>query len=194
MLYLLTVLISAIYGGYTAALLAAVLSALAYNFFFIEPVHTFTIASPHEVFGLLIFIVAALIAGGLASRLSDQATSASYRAASTQSLYDFSRKLSGTVNADDVIWAAVTQVQATLKRDVVCALAVRRRAVAGAAWPPDTDLDVTDMTAARWAIDKKRTGRQRHRHAAQQRIPVPSARRADGVGSGHRLSPGQGAS
>ena len=65
--------LSAVYAGYVAALLAAILSALAYNFFFIEPVHTFTIASPHEVFGLFIFLVAALIAGGLASRLRDQA-------------------------------------------------------------------------------------------------------------------------
>ena len=154
LLYLLTVLISAIYGGYTAALLAAVLSAFAYNFFFIEPLYTFTIASPHEVFGLLVFIVAAFVAGGLASRLSDQATSASYRAASTQSLYDFSRKLSGTINVDDVIWAAVTQVQATLKRDVVVLSPSGGDLVLAAAWPPDTDLDVTDMTAARWAMDK----------------------------------------
>ncbi len=52
LLYLLAVLVSAVYAGYLAALLAAVLSALAYNFFFIPPVSTFTIASPHEVFGL----------------------------------------------------------------------------------------------------------------------------------------------
>ena len=58
-----------VYGGYPAALAAAVLSAFAYNFFFIEPVDTFTIAAPHEVFGLLIYVVAALIAGGLASRM-----------------------------------------------------------------------------------------------------------------------------
>ena len=119
LLYLLTVLVSAIYAGYAAALLAAVLSALAYNFFFIDPLHTFTIASPHEVFGLLIFVAAALLAGGLASRLSEQASAASRRAASTQSLYDFSRKLSGTVDAEDVIWAAVSQLQMSLKRDVV---------------------------------------------------------------------------
>ena len=35
---------------------AAVFSALAYNFFFIHPVSTFTIAEPHEVFALFIFL------------------------------------------------------------------------------------------------------------------------------------------
>ncbi len=45
LLYLLAVLVSAVYAGYFAALLAAVLSALAYNFIFIPPVSSFTIAS-----------------------------------------------------------------------------------------------------------------------------------------------------
>ena len=40
LIYLLAVLVAAVYGGYTAALAAAALSALAYNFFFIDPVHT----------------------------------------------------------------------------------------------------------------------------------------------------------
>ncbi|TIL44612.1 sensor histidine kinase KdpD [Mesorhizobium sp.] len=154
LLYLLAVLVSAIYAGYVAALLAAVLSALAYNFFFIEPLYTFTIASPHEVFGLIVFVIAAFISGGLASRLSQQATTASSRAASTQALYSFSRKLSGTVNADDVVWTAVSQMQASLRRDVVMLSAASGELTVETAWPPDTELDVTDMMAARWAMEK----------------------------------------
>ncbi|MCX7303484.1 MAG: sensor histidine kinase KdpD [Hyphomicrobiales bacterium] len=154
LLYLLAVLLSAVYAGYVAALLAAILSGLAYNFFFIPPFHTFTIASPHEVFGLFIFIVAALIAGGLASRLSDQAATAGRRAASTQALYDFSRKLSGTVNYEDVVWAAVAQLRASLRRDVMLLSATAGDLALAGAWPPDNELDVTDMMAARWAMEK----------------------------------------
>ncbi len=154
LLYLLAVLLSAVYAGYVAALLAAILSGLAYNFFFIPPLHTFTIASPHEVFGLLIFVITALIAGGLASRLSDQAATASRRAASTQALYDFSRKLSGTVNSEDVVWAAVAQLRASLRRDVMLLSAEGGELSVAGAWPPDTELDVADMMAARWAMEK----------------------------------------
>lgn len=154
LLYLLAVLLSAVYAGYVAALLAAIASGLAYNFFFIPPLHTFTIASPHEVFGLLIFVITALIAGGLASRLSDQAATASRRAASTQALYDFSRKLSGTVNSEDVVWAAVAQLRASLRRDVMLLSADGGELSVAGAWPPDTELDVADMMAARWAMEK----------------------------------------
>ncbi|HEY6630710.1 MAG TPA: sensor histidine kinase KdpD [Rhizobiaceae bacterium] len=154
MLYLLAVLISAVYAGYFSALFAAVLSAFAYNFIFIPPISSFTIASPHEVFGLIVFVIAALIAGGLASRLSEQAATASRRAASTQALYNFSRKLSGTAKVDDVIWAAVAQMQASLRRDIVLLSANGGELGLAAAWPPDTELDVSDMMAARWAMEK----------------------------------------
>ncbi|MCA1369284.1 sensor histidine kinase KdpD [Bradyrhizobium sp. BRP14] len=155
LLYLLAVLASAIYAGYVGALAAALFSVLAYNFFFIEPVGTFTVAEPHEVFALFVFLAAAALAGGLASRIREQAKTAAGRAAATQALYDFSRKLSATVNAEDVLWAAVSQIQSTLRRNAVLLLPEDGEIVLGAAWPPDTELGVTDMTAARWAFEKK---------------------------------------
>ena len=154
-IYLLAVLAAAVFGGYSAALAAALLSAVAYNFFFIAPVETFTIASPHEVVGLLIYVLTALIAGGLTSRIAEQMSVARARAVSTQSLYDFSRKLSGAATADEVVWAAVSQVRGILRRSIVFLLPSDGELSLSAAWPPDTELDVADMTAARWAFEKQ---------------------------------------
>ena len=117
--------------------------------------------------------MAALIAGGLASRISEQAKAARARAGSTQSLYDFSRKLSGAVSADDVVWAAVTQMQGALRRNIIFLLAQSGELAVAAAWPPDTELGVVDTTAARWAFEKKETCRRCHRHLAEQRVPIP---------------------
>lgn len=155
LLFLLAVLVSAIYAGYLSAFLSAVISALAYNFFFIDPLETFTIAAPHEVFALFVFFVAAILAGGLASRILDQARGARRRATAIQALYDFSRKLSGTASGDDVTWAAVTQMQASLQRDSALLLPAGGDLKLAAAWPPDAELGVTDMTAARWALEKR---------------------------------------
>jgi two-component system sensor histidine kinase KdpD len=155
LLFLLGVLGSAISAGYISALVAVLLSALAYNFFFIEPLHTFTIAAPHEVFALVVFLAVALVTGSFASRISDQADVARVRATALQQLYDFSRKLSGTERADDVLWAAVTQLQASLRKSVVLLLPEKGDLTISAAWPPDTELDVSDLAAARWAHEKK---------------------------------------
>ncbi len=155
LLFLLAVLGASVVGGYASAFLAAILSALAYNFFFIDPRHTFTIAAPHEVFALFVFLAVAIIAGGLASRIREQAEVARIRAAALQSLYDFSRKLASTAKGEDAIWLAVSQLQASLKRKVVLLVPRKGDLAVTAAWPPDTELDVTDMTAARWTHDKR---------------------------------------
>ncbi len=155
LLFLLAVLGASVVGGYAAAFLAAALSALAYNFFFIDPIHTFTIAAPHEVFALFIFLAVAMIAGGFASRIREQAEVARYRATALQSLYDFSRKLASTAKGEDAIWLAVSQLQASRKRRVVLLLPRKGDLAVAAAWPPDTELDVTDLTAARWTHDKR---------------------------------------
>ncbi|KQV43806.1 MULTISPECIES: sensor histidine kinase KdpD [unclassified Rhizobium] len=155
LLFLLAVLGAAVASGYLSALLAVVLSALCYNFFFIEPHYTFTIAAPHEVFALIVFLAVALFAGGFASRIREQAKIARIRASALQGLYDFSRKLSGTEKAEDAIWATVSQLQASLRRNVVLLVPRDGELTVAAAWPPDTELDVADLAAARWANDKQ---------------------------------------
>lgn len=155
LLYLLAVLVSATYAGYIAAIAAALFSGLAYNFFFIEPVGTFTIAEPHEVFAFFVFLVVATLVGSLASRIRQQAKAAQRRATAVQALYDYSRTLSGTVDVEDVLWAAVTQTQKMLRRNAVLLLPEDGDIALSVAWPPDTELGVTDMTAARWAFERK---------------------------------------
>ncbi len=155
LLFLLAVLGASVAGGYLSAFLAALLSTLAYNFFFIDPRHTFTIAAAHEVFALCIFLAVAIIAGGFASRIREQAEIARVRATALQSLYDFSRKLASTAKTDDAIWLTVSQLQTSLRRKVVLLTARNEELAVAAAWPPDTELDVTDLTAARWAQEKR---------------------------------------
>ncbi len=155
LLFLIAVLAAATYAGFAAALMAALLSALAYNFFFIPPLYTFTIASPHEVFALFIFVVAAILAGSLGSRIREQAKTARSRAAAMQALYDFARKLSGTADVDEVLWASVTQLHAGINRNIIFIRPNGDALETAAAWPPDTELGIAEIAAARWANTRK---------------------------------------
>ncbi|MVA20638.1 DUF4118 domain-containing protein [Agrobacterium vitis] len=157
MLFLLAVLVSALREGYVAAVLTSVLSALAYNFFFISPVFTLTIAAPHEVFAFVMFIAAALIAGGIAARIRAQGQIAARRATQTQILYDVSSKLAGTVDADGVVWTAVSQLNGIIKRPVALLSPQNGTLALRSCWPPDTELGVAEMAAARFALEKGET-------------------------------------
>lgn len=154
-IFLMGVLVAAIYGGLTSALLASALSTLAYNFLFIEPRYTLTVAEPYEVFALIAYLGAAILTGSLAARSREQAKAARSRAIAMQALYDFSRKLSGTANVEEVLWAAVTQLQSGLRKNVLLLLPVEGDLKTLAAWPPDTEPGVADLTAARWAHEKR---------------------------------------
>ncbi|MFO1115197.1 MAG: sensor histidine kinase KdpD [Beijerinckiaceae bacterium] len=154
MVFLAAVLFCAVRFGVRAAVIASFLSFLAYNFFFIPPVYTFTIAEPHELLALLVFLAVAVLTGSLAGRIRDQREGVVRNAAVTQSLYDFSRKISGAASADDVLWAAAAHLHGALGRQVVLLANADEEWSVQAAWPPDVQLDAAESSAARWAQQK----------------------------------------
>lgn len=72
LVFMLAVLLVAARTDTGPAMLAAVLSFLGYNFFFIEPRYTLYIEARHAVATVMLFLAAALVAGRLASRLAQQ--------------------------------------------------------------------------------------------------------------------------
>jgi len=82
--YLVAVLaISSIYGLWLG-LATSVVSALAFNFFFLPPLHTFTISSSGDWLALAAFALAALVTSQLAARERAEAEQATRRAAEAE--------------------------------------------------------------------------------------------------------------
>jgi two-component system, OmpR family, sensor histidine kinase KdpD len=152
MVFLMAVLFTAIIFGVWPAIYASILSFLAYNFFFIEPIYTFTVAKPYELFALLVFLVIAVMTSALAGRERDQARIAASRMRSTRRLYEFTRKLSALARLDDVAEGAAGEIYTTLGRPTIVLLAQDGDVVLRAAWPPEDRLDPATMTAARWSF------------------------------------------
>ena len=73
----------------------------------------------------------------------------------TQSLYDYSRKLSGASTPDDVLWAAAAHLHSTFGGRIVLLVAEGDELQIRAAWPPDAQLDPAALGAAHWAQQKK---------------------------------------
>ena len=150
LVFLTAVLVSAITYGLWPALFACLISVLAYNFFFLPPLYTFTIADPENVVALFFFLFAAVIASNLASRVREQALVASERAKMTEDLYLFSRKLAGVVTLDDILWATAHQIAQMLKVRVVILLPEGETIEVRAGYPPEDLLDDADLAAAKW--------------------------------------------
>ena len=150
---LVAVLASAVTFGLWPSLFAGLICALAYNFFFLPPLYTFTIADPENVITLLVFVLVAGLASNLTARVRTQAIVARQRAATTEDLYRFSRKLTGIATLDDLLWATAYQVAHMLHLHVVLLLPDGANLHVRAGYPPEDTLEEADLAAARWAFE-----------------------------------------
>ncbi|MGZ5896415.1 MAG: DUF4118 domain-containing protein, partial [Xanthobacteraceae bacterium] len=150
LVFLTAVLASAVTYGLWPALFASFVSVLAYNFFFLPPLYTFTIADPANVLALIVFAIIAVIASNLTGRVRLQALAAGQRAKMTEDLYLFSRKLAGVIQLDDLLWATAHQIAQMLKVRVVLLLPAGETIEVRAGFPPEDMIDEADLAAAKW--------------------------------------------
>lgn len=95
MLYLIGVLATATFYGSGPAIVASVSAFLAFNWFFVQPVHTLTVAEPSEWFALILFLITGAITGQLAGAQRRRALDAGQREREATLLYGVAHVLVG---------------------------------------------------------------------------------------------------
>jgi two-component system sensor histidine kinase KdpD len=151
LVFLTAVLFSAVTWGLLPSIFAAILSVLVYNFLFIPPLYTFSVASPRDLLNLIVFLIAAVLTSNLAARVRNQAEAAKHREARTAALYALSRQIAGAAELNDVLRAIVTYVAQVLSAKVVVLLPEADRIFPQAAHPADIELTEAERAAATWA-------------------------------------------
>ena len=91
--FLLAVLVAATFSGLAVGVFTSVIAVLAFNYFFLPPVGTFTIRDPQNWVALFVFLVSALIASHLAAQERKEAEVADRRRREIERLYAFSQRL-----------------------------------------------------------------------------------------------------
>ena len=86
LVFLTAIVAVAVRFGLWPSLLASVASSLAYNYFFLPPIYTFTITDPTNVAAFAFFTLVAIIVSSVAARGRTQAMAAMDRARTTESL------------------------------------------------------------------------------------------------------------
>ena len=158
LVFLLPILASAILWGLFPSLFACVLGVLAFNFFLIPPIYTFTIADPDNAVALFVFFIIAVVVSHLTAAIRRQIVVAHARARKTAALYAFSRKLAGIGALDDLLWATAYQASSMLKLNTIVLLPDegREKLTIASGYPPEDTLDNAEMDAARRCWEQKR--------------------------------------
>jgi two-component system sensor histidine kinase KdpD len=101
--FLLAVLVVSANWGLTVAVFMSFVAALAFNFFFLPPLGTFTIAETQNWVALFAFLFTAVMSSNLSERVRREARAADERRSEVERLYSFSQHLLVTENVVELL-------------------------------------------------------------------------------------------
>src|SRR5687768_2342689 len=158
-LFLLPVLAAGALLGRGPAVLASLLSFLAFNWFFVPPVHTLTVADAEDWQGLLTSLAVALVTGELTARLRARADDANRREREALALQEVGQALSAATSFDDALAATQRGLRRVLGDVELRLILAEERETAGM-----EALDPADAAVVSWVME--------HQTAAERRAPT----------------------
>src|SRR3954447_9977764 len=112
MIYLPAVLAAAALWGLGPALAAGLAAALAYNFFFTTPVHTFRMDRVTDVVTVIVLLIVALVTRKLAARIREQARLAAAHAARNATIVGLAGRLLSCSTEEEIARTACEELRA----------------------------------------------------------------------------------
>ena len=119
LLYLLPVLLTAIWWGRWSSYITAVGSVLAFDFLFVPPLFEFTVYDIRYLWSFIIFLVVSFLIGGRTEMLKQEVYSAKQREKSVRALYEFSRQIAAITDSDYIAQELSKYSKDTIDRETV---------------------------------------------------------------------------
>ena len=163
LVFLVVVLVAAASFGFWTGMAAAVTAFLSANFFFVAPIHTFSVAHPQDVLALGVFLIAAALTGLIAGRMREQADAARRRADMLEIVSAFTADLSSQTTLEGVEAAMVRHLARAAYGAAVLLDVPDGRLALRLAAPEGVGLEDADLQAADWTA----------RHGASQAAALP---------------------
>lgn len=152
LLYLPAVLAAAAGFGLAQGIVAALGSALAYNFYFTEPVHTFRISRPDDLVTVAVLFLIALVTSQLAAKMRSQTRSADAHAARNATIAGLTRRLLSCSSREEIGAVACHELAILFECNAVLVSGLPQPVVI-AAEPASAPLTPSDFVAAAWVLE-----------------------------------------
>ena len=119
MLYLLPVVVTAVFLGRGPSMLASFLGMLSFDFFFVPPYYTFAVSDTEYFLTFFVMLAVGLVISALSARAHEQAEAAQRRESDTAALYALSRDFAAADGLESVIKAIRTHITPEFGQDVI---------------------------------------------------------------------------
>lgn len=156
LVFLVAVVMLALFVGRGPVLVAGAVSALAWNFFFLPPLFTLTIERAEDGVLFLVYFLVAIVLGQLVSRIRAQSEAERRREERSTALYELTRHFAEAGSRDEIVWQLIVHVDRAFRATAAVCLPLRDTL----APHPDSSLNLADkdISVSDWAF--------RHRQAA----------------------------
>lgn len=189
MLYLVPVVVAAIYLGRGPSIVAAVTGVLALDFFFVPPQFTFAVSDTQYLLTFAGFLIVGLVISTLMTRVREQAEAAQRREMQTTEIYELSRDLAAAVGVEEILHAVQRHVGQTFGQVVVLlpsgtvtpGTASEDGALAVRISSPGFELDGQDLSTATWTFEHGESAGHTTAHFPQMGIRFMPLKAAHGV-------------
>jgi two-component system sensor histidine kinase KdpD len=153
LIFLLTIVLLALFLGRGPVLLAGAASALVWNYFFLPPRYTFRISSAEDAILFGLYFAVAIVLGQLVARIRAQELGERHREERATALYQLSRELSQAGTRDEVVWQLTAEVNRIFNAPSAVLLPDSR----GLRAHPDSLLPLTEkeLSVADWAFQHR---------------------------------------
>ena len=155
MVYLLAVVLAAVRFGLKPAILTAALGVLAFDFFFILPRWSFTVADTEYLFTFFGLFIVGVVISSLVAKAKDRAEALRERELQTESLYYLSRDLAASVDMESIFAAVTKNISETLQAQLAV-LVPQGEQMQVAAISKELTLDIKELAVADWAFRNRR--------------------------------------
>lgn len=154
MVYLLGVVFVAARFGREASIMASILSVLAFDFFFVKPINTFSVADAQYLVTFMIMLLVGMVISHLTSDMRAQTKVAAHRERRANVLYALSEELAISRTVTDTVKVAVRHIQAEFGgANVILFPSEGGRIVYPSDPPLPESLRHCDLSVAQWVFD-----------------------------------------
>ena len=167
LLYLVSVIVLAMFVGRGATLVAATLTALSWDYFFTEPRFSLRIKHPADVMMFITYFIVAVAMGQLTSRLRAQQIAERQRERRATAMYLLTKDLAESQDLAQLLAVLIQHVRKTFQADVALLLPEELGPPTpyfASTWP----LSEKEQAVATWAFDH-------HQAAGRETDNLPSS-------------------
>lgn len=155
LVYMVCVILLGIFVGRSATLFAATVTAVSWDFFFVEPRFTFRIGNTGDFMMFLTYFVVALAMGHLTTRLRAQQTAERRREERATALYLLTRELAKASDLADLLAITIREVGRAFQADVALSLPEEGGSAPTPYFASTWPLSEKEQSVAAWAYSHR---------------------------------------